>query len=90
MCVLLLALFVLICGVHLASVHHDTDMDSLGVSDSLAQLGLLAVVAVGLALLIAYRRMAAPRVPLLLLFRATDPSFGAPHVSAPEVFPLRR
>jgi hypothetical protein len=45
----LLLVFVLVCGVHVAGIHHDADAHGLGLVDQLA--GLLLVAALGLAII---------------------------------------
>lgn len=51
---MLLLVFVLICGVHLAGIHHDSDSHGLGLVDRLATLLLVAVL--GFALITLARR----------------------------------
>lgn len=46
---MLLLVFILICGVHLAGIHHDADSDGLGLVDRLV--AILLVAALGLALI---------------------------------------
>lgn len=46
-CLTLLVLFALVCGVHLAGVHHDADTDGLGLVDALV---LISMVLVAMAL----------------------------------------
>ncbi len=40
---MLLLVFILVCGLHLSGVHHDSDSDGLGLVDWLAAIFLLAV-----------------------------------------------
>ena len=47
LCVAVLALFLILCGVHIGSAHHDGDGDSFGLA---AQVILLVAVAVALLL----------------------------------------
>lgn len=42
---MLLLVFVLVCGVHLAGIHHDFHSDGLGVVDGLATILMAAVLA---------------------------------------------
>jgi hypothetical protein len=47
-CLVLLLVFVLICGVHLAGIHHDSDSHGLGLVDRLVSLLLVAILGLGL------------------------------------------
>lgn len=40
---MLLLVFILICGIHLAGIHHDSDSHGLGLIDQLAAILLFAV-----------------------------------------------
>ena len=46
LCVVLLAAFVLLCGLHLAGAHHDTHGDGLGLASEPLLLALVAVLLV--------------------------------------------
>ena len=48
LCVAVLALFLILCGIHIGSAHHDGDGDSFGLAE---QVILLVAVAVALLLL---------------------------------------
>lgn len=47
-CLVLLVVFLLVCGVHVAGIHHDSDSDGLGLGDRLATILLIAVLGFGL------------------------------------------
>jgi hypothetical protein len=53
-CLVLLLVFVLVCGVHVAGIHHDSDSHGLGLVDRLA--GILLVAILGLGLMTLARR----------------------------------
>jgi hypothetical protein len=44
-CLVLLLLFVVICGIHIAGIHHDSDADGLSLVDRLATILLIAALA---------------------------------------------
>jgi hypothetical protein len=54
-CLVLLLVFVIICGVHVAGIHHHSDSDGLGLGDRLATLILLTVLGLGLIALSRWR-----------------------------------
>lgn len=45
----LLMLFVLICGIHLAGVHHDSDLDGLGSAGGLGAIVVIGALALSLS-----------------------------------------
>ncbi|MFN2490821.1 MAG: hypothetical protein ABR529_14030 [Actinomycetota bacterium] len=47
-CLVLLLIFILICGVHLAGIHHDSDSDGLDLVDWLTAILLIALLALAL------------------------------------------
>lgn len=83
--ILVLAVFVLLCGLHIAGGHHDSHSDSIGVaSDALVLLGL-----VGFALVLATIRPArrCSIAPFLTLASGVPPPAVMPpdfvHTEAP-------
>jgi hypothetical protein len=50
-CLVLLLVFLLVCGIHLAGIHHGADSDALGLVDRLATTLLLAVLGFALTAL---------------------------------------
>lgn len=50
---MLLLLFVVICGIHLAGIHHDSDVGGLALAD---RLGVILLAAAFALLLVAVRR----------------------------------
>jgi hypothetical protein len=81
----LLVLFVLICGLHVAGAHHGTDIDGLGLVDGLAALALVGALLAGLA---ATRRRSVLRLSGagLIAKRHPPPQFA---ISSIPVVPLR-
>lgn len=55
-CLVLLLVFILICGVHLAGIHHDSDSDGLGLVDGISIILLAAVLGFALIALSRWRR----------------------------------
>jgi hypothetical protein len=48
-CLLILVLFIAVCGVHLGGIHHDADHDGLGLIDTMSVVALVAALFVGVA-----------------------------------------
>jgi hypothetical protein len=76
----LLLVFILVCGVHVAGIHHDSDSDGLGLVDRLATILLVAVLGL---VLITLKRVKSPAfsetepVRRVIFEAAADPSaFG--------------
>jgi hypothetical protein len=86
-CLALLVIFVLICGVHLFGVQHDSEADGLGFGDGLAVMALGA--ALGMALVAGRRRWgSAPPACHIVLRPAAEAAVPKPPVGM--VVPLRR
>jgi hypothetical protein len=79
-CLVFLLVFILVCGVHVAEIHHDSDSDGLGLVDRLAIILLVAVL--GLVLIALTRKTSrafseAEPVRGVIFETAADPSvFG--------------
>jgi hypothetical protein len=54
-CLVVVILFVLVCGIHVAGAHHDGDADGLSLGDSSAAAILAIVLLMGFALLVSLR-----------------------------------
>lgn len=80
-----LVLFVLICGLHVAGAHHGTDVDGLGLVDGLAALVLVGALLAGLAAT-RRRRVLGAWASGLPIRRERRPQFA---ISSIPVVPLR-
>jgi hypothetical protein len=47
-CLLILVLFIVVCGVHLGGIHHDADQGGLGLFDTLSVVALVAALFVAM------------------------------------------
>ena len=59
---MLLLVFILVCGIHLAGVHHDSDSDGLGLVDRLPIIFLVALLGLVLTALDRRGSQGAPEI----------------------------
>jgi Na+-driven multidrug efflux pump len=87
LCVLILLLFLLVCGIHIAGAHHDPGPDGLALADGLTDVVLLVLLLVAVAagsgrMLCGAGKARAPAI-------APSAAFSLGAAACPGVVPLR-
>jgi hypothetical protein len=85
-CLVVVILFVLVCGVHLAGAHHDGDGDGLGLADRFSAIVLAMALLIGIAVTVTERSISGTLATFGSLFGLRR--FGPP--TPRTAVPLRR
>lgn len=88
LCLVILLLFVMVCGLHLVGAHHDDDLDGLALADGLTVIALAG--GLGLALALFVRRSNLEGANAIDRFEVAPRSVSYWQPRFKSVVPLRR